>query len=1002
MTLPSPARLLCAALLSFGLLGSAVPAMANDAVPAAPPSTAPAPPSTAPTSPATVAPRQALESATLPATAPEAPVPAETVPATEKRAAAAEPSTVKPSEAAAGASPPAASPAPNEVTSFVPDLNWNPLNDPGSNARYGEHFAQPVTPLKTASPLGLDDAGGSAAIAPRSGTFNVTLVTVQLSGKTVADTDAINMTAARNSITGANAYWNSASAGRLSITKVNELRHKSAAKITDSYGTIMATVTKELNWQYRSYESLVIFVPHADLNYNGSWGILGGGFTDSATSGRVIMPYPSALTNNVVTHEFGHVLGLHHANSLACSNGRVDAERTGSSWGNSGCWSSEYSDMSDLMGYAQVSSPMINAFLWEYGGFGSGDEIRNIGTPSNKQQYTLRPWGGTDRQRALKFTDPVSKEVYYLELRAPVGFDRTAAVGGNQGVKITKQDILGWSGNASVVLTPNSSLSGYSNRALTWKAGQSFVTHSGTRVEITSTTFPTNQADAASAVVTITPPTMTPAAAMSAISSVVAGSPQLGGAKSEVQCGLVGGGCYQNFVNGAVIWSSASGAAVSLNGQIRSAWLASGAQNGALGYPKAAQVCGIRDNGCYQSFQNGEVFWSTASGAAISKAGVIRTAYRGAGAENGALGFPIGPETCGLKADGCFQAFQQGEIIWSSTSGARISKAGPIRTAYRASGAENGALGYPTSSEICGLRLSGCYQAFQRGEILYTTNTGAQISRAGLIRTAYRASGAENGVLGYPTGKETCGLKDGGCYQSFQKGEMAWSPATGAQIIYTSPIRTAYRAANAENGRLGYPLTSQACGLRDSGCTQTFQGGEIYWSSATGAIISRKGRIRDLYLSSGAQDGRLSYPITAEICGLRDGGCYQGFQRGEIYWSPTTGARTSTTGSIRTAYRNAKSENGILGYPLTHEICGLRDAGCYQSYQNGEIMWSPKTGAKITATGPIRTAYRKAGAENGTLGYPTTNQTCPTTTRRTQTFQRGTLTWTSTTGVKRT
>ncbi|MGV0111281.1 lysozyme, partial [Arthrobacter sp. CP30] len=43
--------------------------------------------------------------------------------------------------------------------------------------------------------------------------------------------------------------------------------------------------------------------------------------------------------------------------------------------------------------------------------------------------------------------------------------------------------------------------------------------------------------------------TMTPAAAMSAISSVVAGSPQLGGAKSEVQCGLVGGGCYQNFVN---------------------------------------------------------------------------------------------------------------------------------------------------------------------------------------------------------------------------------------------------------------------------------------------------------------------------------------------------------------------------------------------------------------------------------------------------------------------
>lgn len=481
MTLPSPARLLCAALLSFGLVGSAVPAVANDAVPAAPPSTAPA-------SPATVATQQPLEPATLPTTAPVAPVPAGTVPATEKGTGAAEPSTVQPSEVAPVPSPAAKTPAQNEVTSFVPDLNWNPLDDPESNARYGEHFAQPITPLKTASPLGLDDEGGSAAIAPRSGTFKVTLVTVQLSGKTVADTDAINMTAARNSITSANGYWNSASAGRLSITKVNELRHKSAAKITDSYGTIMATVTKELNWQYRSYESLVIFVPHADLNYNGSWGILGGGFTDSATSGRVIMPYPSALTNNVVTHEFGHVLGLHHANSLYCGNARQDVPRAGSSWADSSCYSAEYSDTTDLMGYAQVSSPAINAFMWEYGGFGRGDEIRNLGTPTASQSLTLRPWAGGSSGRAAKFTDPASGETYYLELRAPVGYDTATAVGGNRGVKITKKDVLGWSGNASIVLTPNSLRSGWGNTTLTWQQGQTFTTHAGTRIRIDSVT----------------------------------------------------------------------------------------------------------------------------------------------------------------------------------------------------------------------------------------------------------------------------------------------------------------------------------------------------------------------------------------------------------------------------------------------------------------------------------------------------------------------------------
>ncbi|WP_156135190.1 hypothetical protein [Arthrobacter sp. L77] len=943
----------------------------------------------------------ALPAAPAPSTArtPAPPSPAPTRSAAPAPAATTAPTAPAPTKAAAPVEQPAAQ---DEVTSFVPDLKWNPLDEPGSNARYGEHYAEPVTPMKAASPLNLDGSGGNAALAPRSGAFKVTLVTVQLSGKTVADTNAINMTAARNSITNADAYWKSVSAGRLSMTKVNEYRHVSKAKITDSYGTIMATVTKELNWQYRPYEALVIFVPHADLNYNGSWGILGGGFTDGPTTGRVIMPYPSALTNNVVTHEFGHVLGLHHANSLACTSGRADAPRTGGSWADPACWSSEYSDMSDLMGYAQVSSPVINAFLWEYGGFGSASDIRDIGTPTDRQRFTLKPWAGGEPARALKFTDPVSDEVYYLELRVPLGFDRTSAVGGNQGVKITKQDILGWSGNASVVLTPNSRLSGYSHRSLTWAAGQTFVTHSGTRVEISSIALPANQPQNASAVVTITPPETNATRAAAAISALVSSAPELGAVKSGVVCGLVDGGCYQGFNNGTVIWSSGTGAVISLNGPIRSAWVSAGSQNGALGYPKAAQVCGIRDGGCYQSFQKGEVFWSEASGAEISKAGPIRTAYRAAGAENGALGFPVTAEICGIRDGGCYQSYQRGEILWSPASGAEISKAGPIRTAYRAAGAENTILGYPVTAEICGLRDGGCYQAYQNGEILYSSKTGAHISRAGGIRDLYRSSKAENGVLGFPDGEETCGLKNRGCYQAFQGGEIFWSPTTGAEITYNSPIRTTYRTAGAENGILGYPANAQICGIRDAGCYQSFQGGEIFWSTASGAEISRQGGIRDLYRSMGAENGRLGFPTSAEICGLREGGCYQSFQGGEILWNPSTGAKPVTTGSIRTAYRSAGAENSALGYPRVNEICGLREGGCYQSFQGGEVLWSAKTGARITADGPIRTTYRQSGAENGALGYPTSNQTCTTSTRCTQTFQRGTLTWTPTTGVRKT
>ncbi|MUK03504.1 hypothetical protein GM708_17290, partial [Vibrio cholerae] len=205
------------------------------------------------------------------------------------------------------------------------------------------------------------------------------------------------------------------------------------------------------------------------------------------------------------------------------------------------------------MGYAQVSSPNINAFLWEYGGFGSGSEIQNLGNVTQPRQVTLRPWGGTSANRAAKFTDPASGEVYYLELRAPEGFDRQTAVNGNRGIKITKKDILGWSGNASIVLTPNSRISGWGNNSLTWQAGQTFRTHAGTSVKISSVSN-------TEARLTIEPVQAASSVADSAIAAVAARTPTLGTATTGVVCGLVGGGCYQKYQRGDIHWSPTTGA----------------------------------------------------------------------------------------------------------------------------------------------------------------------------------------------------------------------------------------------------------------------------------------------------------------------------------------------------------------------------------------------------------------------------------------------------------
>ncbi|MHA7241571.1 hypothetical protein ACX80P_16910, partial [Arthrobacter sp. TMS1-12-1] len=378
----------------------------------------------------------------------------------------------------------------DELTSEVPSLDWNPLLEPGSNARIGEEFSNlPSSHSPDAAPQSAETSAENydAAFGPRTAKFEVTLVTVQLAGKTTADVKAINLEAARASIETSSNYWSAISNGRISMSIGREILAKpSAARITDSYQTIMATVTKELGWTYQPQKALVIFVPHADLNYGGSWGILGGGFTDGDLAGRVIMPYPSLVTNNVVSHEFGHVLGLHHANSLYCSTGRADVLPVGGLWNDSFCQTLEYADTLDLMGYAQVSTPVINSFMWEFGGFGRGDEIRNLGTASGSKQYTLGAWAGTAPNRAVKFTDPKTNETYYVELRLPVGRDASTAVGGNRGVKIVKKDILGWNDNASIQLTPDTRWTGYYNANQTWQAGSTFTTHGGTKVRVNS------------------------------------------------------------------------------------------------------------------------------------------------------------------------------------------------------------------------------------------------------------------------------------------------------------------------------------------------------------------------------------------------------------------------------------------------------------------------------------------------------------------------------------
>ena len=390
------------------------------------------------------------------------------------------------------------------------------------------------------------------------------------------------------------------------------------------------------------------------------------------------------------------------------------------------------------------------------------------------------------------------------------------------------------------------------------------------------------------------------------------------------------------FVRTASSASSSSPAAAAIS---RTA-----AANPALGKPTSSVVCGIRDGGCFQDFTNGAILWSPATGAQASPAGSIRNAYKASGFENGVLGYPRSPEVCGIKNNGCYQDFQGGAILWSPATGAHVSPNGAIRTAYQKQGFESGDLGYPTSGQVCGIKDNGCYQNFQGGAILWSAATGAQVSSTGSIRNAYQAGGFENGVLGYPRSPEVCGIKNNGCYQDFQGGAILWSPATGAHISPSGAIRTEYQKQGFESGSLGYPTSGQVCGIRDNGCYQNYQGGAILWSAATGAQASPSGPIRSAYQKHGFETGGLGYPTSGQVCGIKDNGCYQNYQGGAITWSKSAGAHP-TAGEIRKKWQSTGFEKGVLGYPIKDESCNATK--CTQPYEGGRIDWTKAGGAVV-------------------------------------------------------
>lgn len=151
----------------------------------------------------------------------------------------------------------------------------------------------------------------------------------------------------------------------------------------------------------------------------------------------------------------------------------------------------------------------------------------------------------------------------------------------------------------------------------------------------------------------------------------------------------------------------------------------------------------------------------------------------------------------------------------SSTSG--------IVAAWQASGGRHGYLGDMTSGET--MRFGVRFQAFERGQIVWSPVGGSRILFGGLGAVYWGSGGVEQ--FGPPVSNEY--NVAGGRRQDFGAASGIWSSGNGAHMLYGA-IRATYDAAGGP-ATFGMPISGEY--NSPDGRAQDFTGGRLVWNRIT-------------------------------------------------------------------------------------------------------------------------------------------------------------------------
>jgi uncharacterized protein with LGFP repeats len=436
---------------------------------------------------------------------------------------------------------------------------------------------------------------------------------------------------------------------------------------------------------------------------------------------------------------------------------------------------------------------------------------------------------------------------------------------------------------------------------------------------------------------------------------------------AQMSSSVNGGGTYQNFQNAVVI---VSGGVIShhfYNSLIYAHYIAYGAHNGALGWPRQTENCTLRAGQCFTVYSNGVLGW-TASTGVHSLTGDRAAAYLKFGGPTSELGIPVGADQWvdAARGRGVINALSGGTMYTRDGTPTSILTAGSIiGGTYTASGGAAGDLGWPTMSEACD---SGCRVQFQNGMLAWTQTDGVYRIDAGVF-AIYAASGGLSGPYGVPLGppRPLSGAATAGATQAF-KGGIAYLPVSrpATMLAASDPIAVRYAEMGGPIGRLGWPITSSGC--QADRCRVEFQNGILDYSNAGGVqevsgasvafVRESTGPATEIGIAVGA-------PVSLSVNG---GGSKQPFSGGTVTQTTSGRAAFLTTPSlIRATWESAGAEGGVLGWPFASESCS--PGSCFASFSSGLLGWTPASGVN-SVNGKRYADYLAAGGQKS-FGVPT-------------------------------